>query len=522
MADILKITTPLMPKNHNPQVQKNMESDVNFQLSDITKVIKPNSDSGVNSQNNSFVDKDATSNLLSNLLKDPAVTITYLKNIFLLQEVVKLLPVNNSTFTQEIQMLFNSLLVPMNEVVDELKKQENSSTAFKGKLFDFLRNFVDDNKTLDAQSATANFLKALNGETSKKNVLTSIKNCLQFIRTEMNSSTVVTEDVDNILKRLDIVIDSYAQPKNSDQQTIKEQQLKGQLNLLNDELQVEGKMQGVEKLNTQNIKTLAKQVLDGTEFKDIKQNILEFVTKLQESILYNSKVEKISSIMVYNLSRFRENPIFLREATDVLLTYINDDQQKLEFIDLLKDFLFNRENGEQIKSKIMSTLSEIMEKQAFSKEVTAINSDKIEKIINSLLSSPCSFTPLLHFIVPVEYLDMKSFAEIWVDVDEDSTQDEVTGEKQDNLHMLIVFEVEGIGQFESEIFVRGKEISLQLFCPSGYTKVFKDVDKKISENIKGSTYVFKEILVADLTKQRSLMDAFKDLPRKRTGLDIVC
>lgn len=524
MADILKITTPLNPRNHTPQVHKNIEPEANFQLSDITKVIKPNSETGVNSQNTGFVDKDATSNLLSNLLKDPAVTITYLKNIFMLQEVVKLLPVNNSTFTQEIQLLFDSLLIPIEEVVAELKRQENSSTAFKGELFDFLRTFLDSNKTIDSQNAVANFLKALNGEKSKNSILSSVENCLRFIKSEMGSSTKISTEIEDILQKLQIAINeeknNFIQQKN--QNNLKEEQLKGQLNLMGQD-ELSENVESLDKLNKEQIRNIAKEKLAGqTEFKSIKQSILDLVNSLEDSILYNSKIEKISSMMIYNLSRFRDNPTFLREATDMLLTYINSESEKMEFIELLKGFLTGEKVDGAIKSKIMSALSEIMERQAFSKEITAINSEKIEKIINSLLSSPCSFTPLLHFIVPVEYMDMKSFAEIWIDVDEDTTENEETGEREDNLHMLIVFEVEGIGQFESEIFVRGKDIELMLFCPTGYKEMFKKLDEKIRENVKTSDYTFKDIIIDDLKKQRSLMDTFKDLPRKRTGLDIVC
>jgi len=515
MADILKITTPLTPKSHTPQVHKNIEAEANFQLSDISKVIKPNSETGVNSQNSGFVDKDSTNTLLANLLKDPAVTITYLKNIFLLQEVVKLLPVNNSTFTQEIQLLFDSLLIPIEEVVSELKRQEQSSTAFKGELFDFLRSFLSKNRTIDSQNAIANFLKALNGQASKDSILTSIENCLKFIKGEMSSSDGISSQIEDVLQKLDqLVAQTRAATKNNDS---KGPQLKGQMDLMGDDLE------SMEQLNTEKIRnTSVNKTAEQIDFKTIKQGILELIGKIEESILYNSKIDKISSMMVYNLSRFRDNPMFLREATDILLTYINKESDKIEFINLLKGFLNDVVIDNTQKSKIMMALSEIMEKQAFSKEVTAINSDKIEKIINSLLSSPCSFTPLLHFIVPVEYMNMKSFAEIWIDADEDSEIDERTGEKEDNLHMLIVFEVEGIGQFESEIFVRGKDITLQLFCPNGYKDSFQKLEEKLKDNVKGTSYTFKEIVVDTLKKQRSLMDAFKDLPRKRTGLDIIC
>lgn len=67
-----------------------------------------------------------------NLLKDPAVTVNYLKNIYMLEEIISLLPVNNNTMTQEIRQLFNALLIKPDDIVGELVDQEYASTLFKG------------------------------------------------------------------------------------------------------------------------------------------------------------------------------------------------------------------------------------------------------------------------------------------------------------------------------------------------------------------------------------------------------
>lgn len=74
----------------------------------------------------------------------------------------------------------------------------------------------------------------------------------------------------------------------------------------------------------------------------------------------------------------------------------------------------------------------------------ALSADKVEKIIHSLLSSPCNFTPLLHFVLPVQYQDLHSFAEIWINPnggEDDSTRREAPGE---TIHMLLVFDMEHI------------------------------------------------------------------------------
>ena len=102
-----------------------------------------------------------------NLLKDPAVTVNYLKNIYMLEEIINLLPVNNNTVTQEIRQLFDALLIDPDHIVDELVDQEYASTLFKGELFDLLRGILE--KTPDLRMETAELLKAVNASNRRRN-----------------------------------------------------------------------------------------------------------------------------------------------------------------------------------------------------------------------------------------------------------------------------------------------------------------------------------------------------------------
>ena len=86
--------------------------------------------------------------------------------------------------------------------------------------------------------------------------------------------------------------------------------------------------------------------------------------------------------------------------------------------------------------------------------------------------------------------------------------------------MLIVFDIEGIGQFEMELFVRDKDISMSLLCPKEYYDDFKDTSKSFNECISFSEYRFKDIRVDKREHQRSLIEVFKTLPYKRTGVNV--
>ena len=150
----------------------------------------------------------------------------------------------------------------------------------------------------------------------------------------------------------------------------------------------------------------------------------------------------------------------------------------------------------------------------------ALSADKVEKIIHSLLSSPCNFTPLLHFVLPVQYQDLHSFAEIWINPnggEDDSTRREAP---EETIHMLLVFDMEHIGRFEMELYVREKVIDFALYCPGAYLPAYQEMEEDLRTAIQSTGYQFGEMRVDRLERPRSLMDVFRSLPYKRTGVDV--
>lgn len=466
MADILKITTPLVQKTPaQPNRHDATDPMAAFDLQDVAKVIKPGNESQLQQQNNGMVGQEQTPSILMDLLKDPSVTVNFLKNIFLLQEIIKLLPVNNQTFTQEIEQLFNSLLVKPEEIVEELLRQENTSTTFKGELFDFLRQVVTENPEPEMRYAIANLLKSINCATGKQDVLDAVANSLQFL----SESTETSKTLSSQLQELS---DLFRQP-------------------------------------------------DAAEnFRELKADVLMLLKDVESSILFTPKMEKVVSILYYNLSRFNDNPDFFQESVSSLMTLLDGRQKRSRFLNYIKSFWEQQDLPQSKKqgSRVMDVLAKIIGKQSEDPSITLLNSEKIEKIIHSLLSSPCNFTPLLHFVVPVEYMDIKSFAELWIDPDDEEGKKE--GQDQKNVHMLVVFDIEGIGQFEVELYVKDETIDLQLFCPPAYLGAFSDMPERLMRCTQGLTYQFGSIKMHKLKRPRSLMEVFKSLPRKRTGVDV--
>lgn len=465
MADILKVTSPVMSKNVVESNKPVADPSIPFDLQEISHIVKNPNSSSLLGQHNVFQNETGSA-VLMNLLKDPDVTVNYLKNIYMLEEIISLLPVNNKTVTKEIRQLFQSLLIKPDQIVEELLKQEYASTLFKGPLFETLRKLLSENP--DMSKEIADLLKSVNGTIARQDVMDSAANSLEYLREQLSGSERLSARIDTILAQLRAP-DSAAR------------------------------------------------------FQELKGEILELLKDLESSILYSPQIAKISPIIIYNLSRFQDNESFFQEALLNVLIHINGRESKEELKQLIFDYMESFRTGEaqQSRSRIMDVLAELISKQDRESEMASLNGDKIEKIIVSLLSSPCNYTPLLHFVIPVEYQGLNAFSELWIDPN-DSGSKKYRGEKDgdSHVHVLVTFDISGLGQFEAEFMADGKELSFYLFCPGEYAKIFSGMVPEFTRLIQEKGYKIAELRVDKLEKTRSLMDVFKSLPYKRTGVDV--
>lgn len=411
MADILRVTTPLINKSQAPEMKRNVDLPIQFPLQDTTRVNKPNPQSELLGQSNGMIQQEETSALLLNLLKDPSVTVNFLKSISSMEALIRLLPANNSPFTKEIEQMFGELLVPSDQIVEEMQRQENSSTFFKGDLFEQLRQGLQQYpEQQELRQATVSFLKALTLFYTRKEALGSVANSLQYLSNSLHPS----------------------------------KELSGKLAQLADQYRAE---EGPK------------------DFRSLRQETLSTLEEIQDSILFSDKIGKVIKMVVYNLSRYNDNGDYLREALSRLLQQMHGDTQRETFLSSLEAFLKEANQPKEQTSSAMDALTRILQQQSENQELMAVGSEKMEKIVHSLLSSPCNFTPLLHFVLPVQYQDMQSFAEIWINTNGEEDDRDRPPSGKSAIHMLLAFEIESVGRFELELFVREKVIDFSLYCP---------------------------------------------------------
>ncbi|MGN1482111.1 hypothetical protein [Porcipelethomonas sp.] len=471
MADIIRAATPITNKNIVQPMREHKNADLSpFDIQDPTRVAKPIPDSEILKQNSGNVEQQSAPEILLDLLKDPSVTVNFIKNILMLKEIVGVISMQNKPVTEEIEQLFSQLAVKPEELTGELISQEKSSTAFKGELFDFLRNMIKENPSPEMKTAVTNLLKAVNTENCRPEILKALSGTMSYLSETLFPNKELSAKLMNLSQRF--------------------------------------KAPEAEK-----------------EFPQLKHETAQVIQEIEKSIMFSGKLSSLCSMVTYNLSRYNTNTEFLGDAAREVMAFIPDDNRRTEFLQKLYDCLssFERPTAD---SKVLNVLVKILEKQTDNESVMQLKGDSVESVIHSLLSSPSNFTPLLHFIIPVDDGTNMAFGEMWINPDEEDPKTKNNKNNSDHeqnqrtIHMLLVFDIPDVGRFETELFVRDKKIDLSLMCPASVESHMENIGSDLKKSISFSEYSFNEIKVGKLEKTRSLVEVFPTLPRKRTGINV--
>ena len=106
----------------------------------------------------------------------------------------------------------------------------------------------------------------------------------------------------------------------------------------------------------------------------------------------------------------------------------------------------------------LDKLTDFIGKNINHEAIQSLDDFNASNLLQSLLNAPGVFTPLAHYILPLQIEDTKAFGELWVDNDENNPNNTPVGQK--NYHLFLTFDVESIGRFEVDMYALGENLSL--------------------------------------------------------------
>lgn len=233
----------------------------------------------------------------------------------------------------------------------------------------------------------------------------------------------------------------------------------------------------------------------------------------------------------------------------MLSTRFNQITSMNELVDFLNGFLETMPEGElrngifEVMDEAVQVLAEndpFMEAEAAEKQAGAnssiraltdfvakninhpalksIDSFNASNLLQSMINAPGVFTPLAHYILPIQVEDTRAFGELWVDNDDDSGVTGAGGQK--HYHLFLTFDVDTFGRFEVDVYANENTASVSLLHPVSFGKNIENLIGKINRIAAGAGYSISNFETGILKAPHNLSQVFPKLNERRAGLNV--
>lgn len=233
----------------------------------------------------------------------------------------------------------------------------------------------------------------------------------------------------------------------------------------------------------------------------------------------------------------------------MLSTRFNEISSMNELVDFLNGFLETMPEGAlrngvfEVMDEAVQVLAEndpFMEAQAASKQagehssiraltdfvakninhpaLKSIDSFNASNLLQSMINAPGVFTPLAHYILPIQVEDTRAFGELWVDNDDDSGVTAANGQK--HYHLFLTFDIDTFGRFEIDVYANESAASVSLLHPISFGKNIENLISKINRIAAGAGYTISSFETGILRAPHNLSQIFPKLNERRAGLNV--
>jgi hypothetical protein len=238
-----------------------------------------------------------------------------------------------------------------------------------------------------------------------------------------------------------------------------------------------------------------------------------------------AKIDDISKLVNYlnnilsSMPDIPERQVFYEYLNDIISAMLDKGELPLPKEELPPQPQPQESQHKAANESTLKQLIEFVEKNIDHAAIKTLNNYNASNLLQSLINAPGVFTPLAHYIIPLEVDGMKSFGELWVDADEENASARAAG-KNCKYHLFLTFEVEAAGRFEIDLFADGLDVNLSFFYPESFAEKSVPLLGKVGKVIAQAGYQTREIRTGPLVKPHDLTQIFPEILEKRVGFNV--
>ncbi|NLT48436.1 MAG: hypothetical protein GXX92_08485 [Clostridiales bacterium] len=466
--DVLKITSPVEVKNKIQNIPRQQPTDAIFDLLNPTEVTK---EPGKVIRTEEDGTKEALLRNLNREIHRPLLNQTKAQADTLRKLVLyaKLFEVSSGIITEDF--LHDFFLRPK-ELLGELLKNDSAATVFKGDFFEALRILAQNPEHPKLQEAILSILKHYDCYVNRDNSLQSI---------QMRSNSL-----SGLL-------------------------LKGDKQILEGQMEKLEALLGVEENYKETIKFLKN----------------EFVPALRGIAVNYPPTDKVQDIIIsiiHYIVRYDKGDLQLLEDAFAqfseelrpLFAHLTDDDIKD-----MKDALLRGEeqsDKEEIKTVIKKEDSDMatLLSKALDKSSPAKLSGVAQNLLLYMVQSESPMLPLLHFMIPLRFLDDDTYGEFFIDKE----CSERKGDAKQATNIFFTIQSDLYGTFEVDLLARDRNIDLDIKCPQELQRGVKEIKSKLKDLIEAQGYRLMGYQVGEYGESKTILKRFSQLAGRKVGIDV--
>lgn len=639
MSDLLRVTTPVAPKDYsmNQNVKPQAPEQV-FELGNVEYINKANTrDEQLGEQNLKDGGGAGLPTLQAAVAKDPAMSSILLKGLISGSALDILRQAGNAELLNKVTEFAGEimLLPDADKIAADIIRQQTEATVFSDPLWTELKNMLaglgNDPVGEELAMAVLDFAKATAAADSRESVLTSISESLRYLAGETAQSREVmdllgqtadrlnaynfTEVKQDVLSLVNYLQDSlllndktqnllslitYNLSRFNNSSTAVAESFRAVVSMTpdpeaaeklealftkfieNSKLPLDVKLAAMEDTRASSavmsMTMLTERVANALDSatKDMSpsqlEKLSEDLSKLSEELNSLSGTENTAESAAANASENAAENAELPESTEntqtaagidikqgvsmlrKIIAPLVPDNMKGAVNTLLRNFeseknlntlidrlsvIVNRMENLDAKITVAQSINQVLSQMALAEGIVYkppttmenmldflvknINDPSLKSLsamnrgemLQGLLTSPGVFSPLLHFLVPMNMDGTKAFGELWADPDAGGGKD---GES--DKHLFLCFEIEDAGYFEMELYAKGKNINVSLLCPAGSERQYMPLKEFIPQIAAVNGYNAEKMIISPLKKKRDLNRVFPKLNDRKTALNV--
>jgi hypothetical protein len=522
VVDVLKITSPVEIKNRIQNTPRQQPADAIFDLTNPNAIPK-------DTVKGKQIDEDSTKQaLLQNLNREiyrPLLNQTKAQADSLRKLVLyaKLFEVSSGVITEDFLTQF---FVLPKELLAELLKREESATIFKGDFFDALRVLSQNKGQPKLQEAIISVLEHFDSYVNRNHSLQAVllRSHELIQNLTIDDSRILQQQIAKLETLFNAVKSQVAELGANISDTEPTGADKPNLNIFD-----AAKLNGEEESYKEIIKFLKNEFVPilrsiaanyppADKVYDHMISIIHYIVRYDKADIkmLDDAFEQLAEELKPLFPNLTEDDITdMKETLMRSAREIKEETERLGMLRSREEGLVQKEDGKFTYIKEESDMAALLTK-ALDKSSPAKLSGAAQNLLLYILQSESPMLPLMHFMIPLRFLDENTYGEFFIDKD----CQERKGNAKQATNIFFTIQSDLYGTFEVDLLARDRNIDLDIKCPQELVGGVKDIKHRLRDLIEAQGYHLLGYQVDEYIESNTILKRFPKLRERKAGIDV--